>query len=284
MRGCLHKPLKSGTRYVATTSRRLKVFADTVVTTSLLLAGATAPPSALLTSGVTSADLRPQPRGHSRAQTCVPSPGMPEMGPFAFLGTFIVFLQQQLLSKVMCKQKGVIFWRQPCYFLREILTPFLPATPHPPSEQAPCSSHPWPCKLGLSKVWDICSCLSTHRETLQQHITLPARLGEAPSFLPGPPPARCPFLCLLLAQAPAAPWVYRGGMVPKKRRACSGMRAGFNEALAHGHVHLGGGTKALRLSHPTRQSPAGGLPRALGRPWIFIASENGPFTGSRWKV
>lgn len=51
-----------------------------------------------------------------------------------------------------------------------------------------------------------------------------------------------------------------------------------------GHVHLGGGTKALWLSPRAQQSPAGGLPRALRRPWIFIVSENGPFMGSRWKV
>jgi len=73
---------------VATASRHLKAFADTFVTMSLFLARVTTPPLALLTSGVASADLWPQPWGRSRVHTCVPGPRMLGMGPFNFPGTF----------------------------------------------------------------------------------------------------------------------------------------------------------------------------------------------------
>lgn len=158
----------------------------------------------------------------------------------------------------MCKQKGVTLWGQSCYFLHEILTSSLPTThilPAPPTHghagwtPARCGT-PTPSSPSTGRL-----CSSTSM--------FPAPPGEAPCFLPGPPPARCPFLYLFLAQPPAAPRVYWDRMVHQRRRACPGMHAGFNEALVRGHVHLRGGTKALWLSHRTRQSPAGGLPRAL---------------------
>lgn len=151
----------------------------------------------------------------------------------------------------------MIFGGQTYYFLHEILTSSLPTT----HDRPPWSSHPWPCRLDLSKL----DLSPMPGKTLQQHIPFPARLGEAQCFLPGPSPARCPFLCLLLARTPAVPRVYGEGMVGEKRKACPGMRAGFNEVLIRGACAPWRGNKsfmalASRTAEPCRwpspRSPA----------------------------
>lgn len=155
--------------------------------------------------------------------------------------------------------------------------------PRPPGDRAPLSSHPRPRGLDLCKAWDHLPLFSTRGEGFAAAHRVPSIAGGSAALPPWPPASKVSPFVPPPGTGAAASRVYGGGMVGK-RRACPGMRAGFNEALVRGHVHLGGGTKALWLSHRTWRSPAGGLPRALRRPWIFIVSENGPFIGSRWKV
>lgn len=125
-------------------------------------------------------------------------------------------------------------------------------------------------------------------EALQQHLTFPASLGRGEKLHASslaPRQQGVPFLCLLLAQTPAAPQVYGGGMVHKEEESMPRhARGALTRRSYMGMCTFGGRTKALWLSPRTRQGPDSGLPRALWRPWIFIVSENRPFTGSRWKV